>query len=184
MEYKRDQKREFTVDVKRGEKIAANYQCRICGAKKSQCPLECAHIYTLTKTDAWQRSSKSNKDKDDEYVKSIDNCLLLCKFHHERIDSPEGLKRCTVEYLESLKKDVTSCTALVRDGDSWRRCKAKNSRGDCSGSYRCKNHINGGLENTLPKRTFTPSMNKKNNKKSQKQGQKQGQTSSWGCIIC
>ena len=175
-EYKRDPDREFTCEIKRQEKVAANYQCRICGAKKSVQPLECAHIYTLTTSDLWERSGGDKKTgKSNDHVKSVCNCLLLFKFHHERIDSPEGLKRADVAYLESLKRDLTTCTALVKDGNNWRRCKAKNSRKDGGGNYRCHKHASGGLENTLPVRKFIKSHKKLPKAEEQKSG--------W-CVIC
>lgn len=181
-EYKRDEAREFSSEVKREEKVGANYKCRMCGKTRDVQQLECAHIYTLTKSNSWERAGtiQSNKNND-TYVKSVANCLLLCKYHHERIDSFEGLKKCTVQYLESLKTDLTHCTALIDDGKgNWRRCRNKNSRGSNSNeSYRCHRHSGGGLEETLPVRTFySPKQNKQPN-----QTNKDTQSSNWSCII-
>jgi hypothetical protein len=176
MDYKRDEAREFSAEIKREEKVAAEYKCRICG-KGKESNLQCAHIYTLTKSDSWMRAgSDVRKISDDSYIRSLSNCLLLCKFHHERVDSVQGLKQCHVQYLESLKTSLTTCTALVNDKGGTRRCRNKNSRGKPGGSYRCRHHLNGGIEEKLPARTFVRSPKPKKTTQSEA-------GSSW-CIIC
>lgn len=164
MNYIRDPNREFSSLVKREEKYAAHNQCRICGNPKELTALECAHIYTLTKSGSWERSgSDQHKCHDDNYVSSIDNCLLLCKYHHDRIDSQEGLQRCTVPYLQSLKTDLFHCTALINHKGTWRRCGKSNGRGNTkakSNGYRCHLHLKGGLEDTLPVRSYYQSRRK------------------------
>lgn len=140
--------RDFTQSVKDKEKISANYKCRMCG---SDTDLQCAHIYTASTNPSWQRQgSDPNKQKDSKYVRSLDNCLLLCRTHHRMIDSTDGRKLYTVEYLESLKRDLVHCTTLVGN----KRCLRKSY-------YKCTHH-----KDTI----HVPSTNKKIHKKNQSEG--------------
>lgn len=147
----RDPNRDFSLAVKQEERLAANFACRICGRKDN---LECAHIYSVSRSSAWKRTgSIYNREIDDNFVSSVENCVLLCSDHHQRIDSKIGIEKCTVDYLMSLRNSLTQCTALI-DGSSgeWRRCKNRNTRIK-DGNYRCPRHPSGGLESTIPKRT-------------------------------
>ena len=150
----RDEDREFSSEVRQREKNSANYACRMCGIHKTLSPLQTAHIYTLSLNPNWERSgSNSKKWHSDQYVSSYENCLLLCTHHHHKIDSKEGLKKCTVEYLESLKEDMVHCTALIDDKNGkWRRCRNYSGRNNplTKGTgYRCYLHLKGGKEETL-----------------------------------
>lgn len=151
-----DLRRDFPDAIKRDERIRANTQCRICGSNDT---LQIAHIYSSSQNPSWKRQgSDPNKWSDDKYVMSSENALILCKYHHDRIDSMQGLKLCTVSYLESLKSDVSHCTALIEDkSGKLKRCGNYNSRGKdtfTSNPYRCSKHPNGGAEEKLPVRTF------------------------------
>ena len=146
----RNQNREFSLQVRKQEKIAANYACRICGITKNQLPLQLAHIYTLSLNSHWKRTgTDQHKWSDDHYVKSYSNALLLCIHHHKKIDSEEGLINCSVSYLESLKTDLTTCTALIFSKNTYRRCQVKTNH------YRCHHHPSGGKEESfLVRNTF------------------------------
>lgn len=148
----RNPERDFTNDTKKQERIASNHSCRICGESKQL--LECAHIYSQSMNDAWDRKGASRSNwKKNEYVASVNNCILLCPMHHSRIDSIKGLDKVTVTYLESLKSDLRHCTALVGPPKGeWQRCKKMNGRDKMNGSYRCSYHQDGGNEDTLPLR--------------------------------
>ncbi len=133
--------REFSKEIKKLERINANYKCRICGISGKDIWLQCAHIYAYTTNSRWERNGTIKKKwNSDKYVSSYDNCLLLCVKHHKKIDSTTGLILCNVEYLESLKYNSgVKCTALKHNG---KRCNKK-------GKYRCKKHVNGGYEENL-----------------------------------
>lgn len=144
----RDPKREFDKAVRSTERISAKSSCRMCGISKDRECLQYAHIYTLSKNKNWRRAGGSDtKWYNDDHVSSSENCVLLCKTHHGKIDSPLGLQKVTVPYLESLKVDSNTCTALItsKNGE-WRRCKNKTS------NYRCHLHKLGGLEESLQAR--------------------------------
>ena len=139
--YNRDTNREFSVEVKENEWKESDHKCRICGVNCSSDTLQYAHIYSVSLNPTWMRSETDIiKWKDDNYVKSSDNCLLLCKQHHNQCDSPNGLKVCTVSYLQSLKTHDT-CTALYVE----KRCKNVRMKN----SLRCFIHSNGGVESQL-----------------------------------
>jgi len=144
---RRDKNRDFSERVKCEERISANNCCRICGDNKG---LEFAHIYSNSKNKQWIRKGSDDKVNNDDFVSSIDNCLLLCHIHHSKIDSVLGLQMCDVNYLSSLKTSQSICTAIVA---SKVRCKMCNTRIK-DGNYRCRHHREGGLENGLPNRTF------------------------------
>ena len=152
--------REFSTEVKRIERVAAGKACRICGiAKELSDGLQFAHIYTQSQNSDWKREgSIEDKWKDDSYVSSEPNCLLLCVAHHRKVDSAEGRQICTVEYLESLKSELLQCTALIKDRTGKvRRCKNSNGRGSTQGDpYRCHVHSKGGLENPVKEDTPAP----------------------------
>lgn len=149
------ERREFTDSAKRNERIRANGRCRICGSTEN---LQLAHIYSSSLSQAWERKgSRPEVWRNDKFVCSSENALLLCKFHHDRIDSQEGMRLCTVEYLNSLKEDLGTCTALVTGP---RRCKLANRRGRSPTSddeYHCTKHRGGGIEKNLPVRTWVSS---------------------------
>ena len=152
--YNRDTHREFPVEVKEIEWRESDHKCRICGVNCSSDTLQYAHIYSVSLNPTWMRSETDIiKWKDDNYVKSSDNCLLLCKQHHNQCDSPNGLKVCTVSYLQSLKTHDT-CTALyagipqkVNSGATGVGNRCKNVR--MKNSLRCFIHSNGGVESQL-----------------------------------
>lgn len=165
MNYTRNPNREFNAETRNQERIAANKACRICGKKENLEWLQCAHIYTLSINQKWERAGgDAKKWYNDNYVKSIDNCVLLCKTHHTRIDSKLGLQKVDVEYLESLKTDVNHCTALIGHAKGhWRRCQKKNGRGNSrakGNGYRCGIHLSGGYEESLVERGETGLLNK------------------------
>lgn len=158
MDNTRDPNREFSAEVRKDERIAAGNACRICGKSKDLEWLQHAHIYTLSFHPKWERTgSDARKWHNDYYVSSYDNCLALCKTHHGKIDSELGLQKITVQYLESLKTDSTSCTALIGPiNGEWRRCKKKNGRGNPKAKgngYRCALHLEGGNEERLVARS-------------------------------
>ncbi len=125
--------REFTKNVKKKERVDAVYSCRICGTIYGW--LQCAHIYSYTLNIRWKRNGTKMKNwKNDKYVSSYKNCLLLCKTHHKEIDSKNGLYIYNVKYLKSLKLDNNRCTAVR--GDKNKRCKHKT----IDGKYKCSMH--------------------------------------------
>ena len=148
--------REFSKETRKAERVAANGACRICGKTRELEVLQSAHIYTHSLNSHWERAgSDSKKWHDDNYVSSEANCLLLCKPHHGKIDSQRGLQICTVEYLESLKSDLTHCTALIEKSGQVRRCRKLNGRGNPNAKgdgYHCHLHLKGGLEEELQPR--------------------------------
>jgi hypothetical protein len=151
-------KREFSWETKKQEAIDAKYKCRICREKKNNGSIfHSAHIYSYSLSEKWKREGTiNNKWKDDKYVSSKENCLYLCIHHHLMIDSVEGLYKCNVQYLLSLKNisSGNTCTALVKnenDDTKYRRCRNKIK---CD-SYRCHKHVQGGIENTFEPRKNT-----------------------------
>ena len=144
MDSARNPNREFSPEVRKQEKINANYACRICGSTKEQLPLQLAHIYTLSLNSQWKRTGTDDqKWSDDKYIKSYQNALLLCIHHHKKIDSEQGLIKCSVAYCQSLKSNLTTCTALITNKGKYRRCKLKSKH------YRCHLHVEGGKEETF-----------------------------------
>lgn len=174
--------REFTKEVKKNERVAANYACRLCGKPKDLEWLQCAHIVSYTDNKKWVRSgTDSSKAGDDKYVGSEENCILLCQTHHGKVDSERGLQICTVEYLHSLKQDQEHCTALIERDGELRRCKNRNGRGnpEAKGNgYRCHLHLEGGEEESLPARTAW-----REAAKSENSSEKGPKKSSSSCII-
>lgn len=146
--------REFSKEVRKAERSAANNACRICGKPRDLEVLQSAHILTHSLNANWQRAGSDQKKwTDDEYVSSEANCLLLCLTHHKKIDSERGLVICTVDYLESLKSDRTHCTALIEKNGQIRRCRKLKGQAKGDG-YRCHLHLQGGLEEELVPRSF------------------------------
>jgi hypothetical protein len=163
----RNPNREFTKETREQERTAANNACRICGKTNNVEWLQCAHIYTLSMNSKWERAgSDVKKWKNDNYVNSVKNCVLLCKSHHGKIDSVHGLQKVNVEYLESLGTDMIHCTALIGPiKGQWRRCRKINGRGNSQAKgngYRCALHLNGGHEETLVARNGWNNPQKKN----------------------
>lgn len=140
----RSSTREFSDEVKAAEWKAAGERCRICGCGEGTEWLQYAHILSVSLSFDWMRVGTELVNwRDDAHVSGGQNCLLLCKAHHSQCDSKEGLKLCSVSYLESLKSDGRTCTALSRTG---RRC----IRRRLDGSYRCQVHSKaGGAESSL-----------------------------------
>ena len=130
--------REFSDFVRKQERTVANNKCRICGTEDEW--LQCAHIYSYSLTYTWRRSGSIYTNwKSDKYVRSYKNCLLLCKTHHQMIDN--NLNIYTVEYLESLKINNNTCTALIQDKKTlnFRRCQNHVNK---EKNYLCHKHIN------------------------------------------
>lgn len=179
MENTRNPNREFSADVRKAERTAAGSACRICGKSKDSEWLQHAHIYTLSLYPKWQRAGSNQKTwENDRYVSSVDNCLALCKTHHGKIDSELGLQKVTVQYLESLKTDSTSCTALIGPvNGEWRRCRKTNGQGNSrakGNGHQCALHLEGGHEESLVARSGgwtykeTANKNKSQNKSKNK----------------
>lgn len=149
----RNPNRDFSPEVKQVEFEATRGQCRICGTSSSGSEpewLQYAHILSSSLSFDWMRvGTELSQWKDDTYVSSLDNCILLCKTHHCQCDSKEGLKTCQVSYLQSLKTNPSRCTALTKNG---KRCSKSRS----ANSFRCTTHLkSGGLESTLPIEQWT-----------------------------
>lgn len=146
----RSQTREFSSQVKSKEYELSNGKCRICGLTTFDGEwLQYAHILSVSINSNWRRcETDMNKWKDDGYVSSFDNCLLLCKPHHCQCDSKDGLTVCNVKYLQSLKNSNLICTALTKNGN---RCSKKRALN----SFRCPTHPNGGLESKLEVEQWT-----------------------------
>lgn len=147
---KRSSKREFTAAVKRAERVKANNSCRICGINGREVQLEFAHIHSLSLNNSWRRIGTRDENwRNDNYVKSEANCILLCPTHHSMIDMPDGLQKYSVDYLESLKTNVTDCTSLIKTkSNSWHRCSNANQRGKQSNNYFCQRH-NGSTQSNI-----------------------------------
>jgi hypothetical protein len=139
----RRKEREFSDDVRQQELEHAGEHCRMCGGRSLGAMYEYCHIYSNSTLQEWRRQgTDDHKWYDDGYVSSWANCLVLCKNCHECINFHGGRERCSVDYLESLKSDSTHCTALIRAGTLYRRCKKIRQ----SNSYRCRFHSDGGAE--------------------------------------
>lgn len=146
--------REFPAEVRKQERQAAKNTCRICGIPRDLGQLQSAHIYTHSQHPKWERTGGDPKKwKSDKYVSSFDNCVLLCKSCHGKVDSVKGLEICTVQYLESLKEDTSKCTALIKSCEGVRRCR-KTNKGTKGTGYRCHLHLEGGLESKLEPRVW------------------------------
>lgn len=143
---KRNVEREFSEEVKKKEWLEANKKCRICGCESYDSSLQNAHILSVSLSKQWERKgSPEALWKSNEYVSSQDNCILLCKQHHDQCDSKEGLLVFTVNYLLSLKTNMTQCSALItKTGRKCINLRRKDS------TY-CEKHTitKGGIENTI-----------------------------------
>lgn len=157
----RNPTRDFSPEVKQAEFEASSGCCRICGTSSSSDSSSCgssssgeflqfAHILSHSLSFDWMRvGTELFEWKDDDFVKSLENCLLLCKPHHSQCDSKEGLKACTVSYMKSLKNNTKLCTALTK---SHKRC----SKSRIQDSFRCSTHSkSGGVESSLSVEQWT-----------------------------
>ena len=105
--------RNFTPATKELERQAASDRCRLCGRAVDN--PKSGHILSASRVHEMRRAGTVNDEWiDNELVRSVDNCLLLCHDHHILIDSTEGLQRYSVQYLRRLKNNRQGqCLALV-----------------------------------------------------------------------
>lgn len=128
--------RKFSSSVRKAAQLRAGGRCQLCGRTK---PSVCSYIHSKSpKIKHARAGSIADKAYDDNYVKSLNNAVVLCTNCSFEVNSKEGLQIVDVKYLESLNTDSQSCTSLIRYRDKWVRCHQRRAN---INSYRCWEHL-------------------------------------------
>lgn len=95
--------RNFSEKIKDQEFTACRGHCRIC--KKKTIEGQFAHIYSNTLNERWKRAgTRYRLWYNDDFVRSVENCLYLCIPCHQKIDTEEGRTTCSVGMLRNYKR--------------------------------------------------------------------------------
>lgn len=108
-----DNTREFSNYTKDFVLKETNFSCVICGFRTL---VDCYHIHSRS-LDAKRAGTNQDRWENDEYIRSIGNCVTLCDFHGKMINTPFGLRTFSVQYLKSLMEEKMRCTALIPGDD-------------------------------------------------------------------